>query len=130
MSQLVDLIENPPAEDVDDDSSGSLADSWERLAPRLLKVESVVEALREALGRQLDEESRSRQAELTELTALVKKAGEARVKVIFVQPQITGRSAEAVAKAVGAEVKTLDPLAPDVLTNLKAAAAAIAESMR
>jgi len=65
-----------------------------------------------------------------ELTELVRRAGEDGVRVIFVQPQITGRSAEAVAKAVGAEVRTLDPLAPDVLGNLEAAARAIAESMR
>ena len=50
-----------------------------------------------------------------ELTALQAQARRERVKVIFVQPQIAGRSAQAIAKSLGAEVRTLDPLARDVM---------------
>ena len=54
-----------------------------------------------------------------ELTRLAREARQLDVRAIFVQPQITGRSAQAIAAAVGAEVVTLDPLAPDVARNLR-----------
>lgn len=63
-----------------------------------------------------------------ELTAILEQARQARVKVIFVQPQITGQAAQAVADVVGARVETLDPLARDVPASLLRAAEAIAQS--
>jgi len=63
-----------------------------------------------------------------ELTALQKQARQAKARVVFVQPQIQGRGARVVAEAVGAELVRIDPLAPDVLENLKRVARAIAES--
>lgn len=53
-----------------------------------------------------------------QLTLLQQQARESAVRAIFVQPQIAGRSAEAVAAAVGARLVILDPMAPDVLANL------------
>ena len=47
-------------------------------------------------------------------------------RVIFVQPQFAGTSAEAVAAAVDADLVELDPLAPDLLANLERIAARIA----
>lgn len=64
-------------------------------------------------------------AELTELQSLIRADG---ARVIFVQPQIAGRSVEAVAQAVGAEVRVLDPLARDIPANLIEAAKAMAGS--
>ena len=61
-------------------------------------------------------------AELTDVQRLVR---EERVSTIFVQPQITGRAAAAVARAAGIRVETLDPLARDVPENLLRAARAI-----
>ena len=63
-----------------------------------------------------------------EATALQRSARQQGVKVVFVQPQIASRGAEAVARAIGARVEILDPLAPDVLENLVRAARAIAAS--
>ena len=54
-----------------------------------------------------------------ELTRLLKMAREHDVKVMFVQPQIGGRASVAIAKAIGAQVQTLDPLAEDVAANLE-----------
>lgn len=54
-----------------------------------------------------------------ELTRLAREARENGARAIFVQPQITGRSARAIADVVGAEVVTLDPLARDVAENLR-----------
>ncbi len=64
-------------------------------------------------------------AELTEVQQEARRLG---IQVIFVQPQITGQAAHAVAEAVGARVETLDPLAEDVAGNLLGAAEAIARS--
>lgn len=63
--------------------------------------------------------------ELTEVQQAARKEG---AKVIFVQPQIPGRAAQAVAQAIGARTENLDPMAEDVLENLKRVAAAIAKS--
>ena len=60
-----------------------------------------------------------------ELTALQAKARKLGVTTIFNQPQLSGKGAKAVADAIGAKVVTLDPLAPDVLNNLKKAADAL-----
>ena len=61
--------------------------------------------------------------ELTSLQAAARGAG---ARVIFVQPQISGRSAQAVAKSIGGRVQELDPLAPNVPMNLVHAAQVIA----
>jgi zinc transport system substrate-binding protein len=61
-----------------------------------------------------------------ELAAFIANAREKDVKVLFTQPQFDARAAETVAKALGAKVVALDPLAPDVLQNLQRVADAIA----
>jgi zinc transport system substrate-binding protein len=60
-----------------------------------------------------------------ELTRIQQRARALDVSVVFVQPQIAGRSARAVAGALDARLETLDPLAPDVISNLRHAADAI-----
>lgn len=59
------------------------------------------------------------------LTKFIADAKEAEAKVIFVQPQFDQRNAETVAKEIGGEVIPLDPLAEDVLGNLKTIADSI-----
>jgi len=66
----------------------------------------------------------------SELTALVVRARRDGIRVLFVQSQITGQSAKAVAQAVGAEVRFLDPLSRDVPANLRDVARAVSESAR
>ncbi len=65
------------------------------------------------------------EAEITELQTLARENG---VRVVFVQPQITGRAAEALAAAIGGRTEVLDPLAADVAANLRHAALRIAAS--
>lgn len=62
-------------------------------------------------------------SELTRFQTLARQEG---VTCVFVQKQISSRSAEAVAKAIGGHVSVLDPLAPDVPENLVRVAKAIA----
>ncbi len=66
----------------------------------------------------------------SELTAIQRLARERGIGVIFVQPQIAGLSAQAVARAIGARLETLDPMDRDLPANLLRAAAAIAEASR
>lgn len=65
--------------------------------------------------------------ELTELRARMLADGG---KVLFLQPQIGGRGAEAVAASLGARVTLLDPLARDVIGVLRTTAREIAEALR
>jgi len=53
-----------------------------------------------------------------QLAALIARARSEGVRVIFVQPQFSARSAEAVARAIGGAVVPIDPLAGDYETNL------------
>lgn len=63
------------------------------------------------------------ESELTEIIARAKSDG---VRAIHVQPQIKGKSVEALASALKLDVRTLDPLARDVLANLESVAETIA----
>jgi zinc transport system substrate-binding protein len=60
--------------------------------------------------------------ELAEFIDLAKKQG---MKTLFVQPQFDDRSAKIIADQLGARVESLDPLAPDVLANIRRIAEAI-----
>lgn len=65
-----------------------------------------------------------------QLAALIAKAREHGVRVIFVQPQFDPKSAQAVASAIGGNVVPLDALAEDVTGNLKEMAAKIEDALK
>ena len=69
--------------------------------------------------RQLSVETAGGEPGDAELTALQQELRTAAITTLFVQPQIHGRSAERVAQALGLELRTLDPLAPDPVANLR-----------
>ena len=54
-----------------------------------------------------------------ELTEIKRATAERGITVVYVQPQIAGQAAHALAEAIGARVETLDPLAPDIPANLR-----------
>ena len=64
-----------------------------------------------------------------QLAALIDRAKQVGVRLVFVQPQFPTKSAEAVAQAIGGAVLPLDDLAPDYLANLDDMATKIARSM-
>jgi zinc transport system substrate-binding protein len=64
-----------------------------------------------------------------ELAALVEKAREEGIKVIFAQPEFSTRSAEIIAKEIGGEMLLVSPLAADWLDNLRQVAETFAEAM-
>jgi len=63
-----------------------------------------------------------------ELTELHRLARNEQARVVFVQPQITGRAAKAIADTIGGRVEIADPLAEDVAENLMRLARAVAAS--
>ena len=64
-----------------------------------------------------------------ELTALIDRAKKDGVKVIFVEPQFSQKTAGAVAEAIGGAVVPLDDLSPDYLHNLENFAAQIQKAL-
>lgn len=62
-----------------------------------------------------------------ELTRLQARAAELEISVVYVQPQIAGRAAATIADSIGCAVVPLDPLAPDVLANLRRVGAVLRE---
>jgi zinc transport system substrate-binding protein len=65
-----------------------------------------------------------------ELEALIEQARQKNIGVIFVQPQFSTKSAELIAREIGAEVVLADPLAPDWAENLRRVARAVAKALR
>jgi zinc transport system substrate-binding protein len=80
--------------------------------------------------RQVSVELEGKEPSDHELTMLINRARADRVRVLFVQPQVSGRSAAAIAEAAGATLRVVDPLRADVLANLEETAAAVAEALR
>lgn len=68
--------------------------------------------------RQIAVETEGKSPSDIELTDLQRRATQENLDVVFVQPQISGRRAVAVAGSVGGHVESLDPLAGDVIANL------------
>jgi zinc transport system substrate-binding protein len=65
-----------------------------------------------------------------QLATLIDDARREGVKVIFIQPQFSSKSAEVVAKAIGGTVVPLDPLSRDYLGNLEDIADKIARALK
>jgi len=64
------------------------------------------------------------------LVRLIEQARRERVRTIFVQPQFAQGQAKALARAVGARVVAIDPLAADYFANMRRVARAIAGGAR
>jgi len=66
----------------------------------------------------------------SQLKALIDEAKRAGIQVIFVQPQFSARSAEAIANAIGGKVVAADDLHPDWAENLRSQARKFKEALR
>jgi zinc transport system substrate-binding protein len=65
-----------------------------------------------------------------QLIQMIEKARARNVKIIFVQPQFSSKSAEAIAKAIRGRVSEIDPLARDYLANMEDIAVRLAEGLK
>jgi zinc transport system substrate-binding protein len=65
-----------------------------------------------------------------QLAELIEKAKKEGVRVIFVQPQFSRKSAETLAKEIGGAVVSLDDLAPNYIENLKEMATRLESALK
>jgi zinc transport system substrate-binding protein len=65
-----------------------------------------------------------------ELQSLIALARRDRIRVIFVQPQFSSKSARLIAAAIGGRVVVADPLAPDWTQNLRQVAVQIKAALK
>jgi zinc transport system substrate-binding protein len=65
-----------------------------------------------------------------QLARLIRIAGELRIKVLFVQPQFSAKSAQSIADAIGGKLVPADPLSPDWAANLRLVASQFREAVR
>jgi len=72
---------------------------------------------------QIPIEMEGKEPSARQLAGLIDRAKREGVRVMFVQPQYSPKSAEAIAKAIGGVVVPIDPLARDYLANLERIAA-------
>lgn len=64
------------------------------------------------------------------LGSLMETANATGIRTIFVQPQFSQKSAQTIARHIGGDVVTADPLSEDWAQNLRTVAAGLAESFR
>jgi zinc transport system substrate-binding protein len=79
--------------------------------------------------KQVPVEVEGKEPSARQLAAFIERAKAAGAKVIFVQPQFSTKSAEAVARSIGGAVVPMDPLATDYLANLERTAEKTAEAL-
>ena len=72
--------------------------------------------------RQIPIELEGKNPKPAQLQALIQQARQMGIKVIFVQPQFSTKSAELIARAIGGQVVFADPLAEDWMANLNTVA--------
>lgn len=75
-------------------------------------------------------EVEGKEPSVAEMTQLVTLAKDHNIRVIFVQPQTSRRSAETIARQIGATVEVLDPLAQDWSENMRHVANTLAKTLR
>ncbi len=80
--------------------------------------------------RQIPVEIEGKEPKPAELHHLIEHAMERGIKVIFVQPQISTKSARTIAKAIGGQVVIADPLAENWTGNLRSIAEKFREALR
>ncbi len=64
-----------------------------------------------------------------DMVHLIENAKENNIKIIFVQPQFSTKSAEVIAKEIGGSVVAVDPLPQDYITNLRIVSNTFAQSL-
>jgi zinc transport system substrate-binding protein len=75
-------------------------------------------------------ESEGKEPSGQQLARMIELAKAEGVRVIFVQPQFSKKSAQSVADAIGGVVASIDPLAKDYVANLEGVASAVREALR
>jgi len=80
--------------------------------------------------RQIAIEIEGKEPSAKQLASIIDKAKAEDIRVIFVQPQFSRKSAESIARAIGGAVVPINPLARDYLANLERIAVTVEGSLR
>lgn len=80
--------------------------------------------------RQVPIEIEGKEPKPSQLKQLIEHAREKQIKVLFVQPQFSSRSAEQVAREIGGQVAFVDPLALNWAENLREVATKFREAVK
>lgn len=80
--------------------------------------------------RQMPIESEGKAPKAAALKQIINHARQSQIRAIFVQPQFSAKSAEVIAREIGAEVIVADPLAADWSNNLRQVAASFSRALR
>ena len=78
--------------------------------------------------RQISIENEGRSPSPRELSAVIAIAKHEKIRTVFVEPQFEGRSAGAVAEAIGGRMERLDPMGTNLIENMKTITEKIAQS--
>ena len=79
---------------------------------------------------QIPVEIEGKEPRADDLKRLIHHARERGIKVVFVQPEFSTKSAQAIAQAIGGQIVFASPLAPDWASNLKEVAAKFEAALR
>jgi zinc transport system substrate-binding protein len=79
---------------------------------------------------QIGVEQEGKEPDADYVVRLIKEAREQEIRVVFVSPEYSTRSAETIAKEIGGQVVIIDPLSRDFINNMRAIAAAMKQAMQ
>jgi len=134
---------DPEGRDIYDRGYGQLVEELEALDRRIAEILAPVKGepffvFHPSFGYFADEygleqiavETGGAEPSARQLARLIEEAGSSDVRVIFVQPQFSHKSAGTIAAEIGAAVVPIDPLARDYIENLEKMARAVEEGLR
>lgn len=79
---------------------------------------------------QIGVEQEGKEPDAEYLIRLIEEAKENNIRVVFVSPQYSTKSAESVAREINGQVVIIDPLAKDIIGNMHTIASAIKQAMQ
>ena len=79
---------------------------------------------------QIAVEQEGKEPDADYIIRMIKEAKEFNIKVVFVSPQYNTTSAKSIAKEIGGQVVSIDPLAKDFITNMRAIESAMKQAMQ
>jgi zinc transport system substrate-binding protein len=79
--------------------------------------------------KQIAVEQEGKEPDADYIVRLIEEAKEQEIRVVFVSPQYSTKSAELIAKEIGGKVVIIDPLAKDFIENMRAVESAMKQAM-
>ena len=80
--------------------------------------------------KQIAVEQEGKEPDADYIVRLIEDAKEQDIRVVFVSPQYSTKSAEVIAKEIGGQVVIIDPLAKDFIDNMRAVESAMKQAMQ